>query len=79
MVERRRQRRVECLEIVPIHRDGKPLGATILFNYNSMGACFQIPMSFELGNRFDAKIPQLGQVHCRVVWRSESRVGVTFK
>ena len=74
----------------PRHRTLKP--AKIIFdrrscvidcmvrNVSAAGACLELPSTIGVPNRFDLAIAtEKYPRRCRVAWKDETRVGVTFR
>jgi len=81
MSERRRQPRHRTLKagrIVFNHRFSV-ISCTVR-NLSQGGACLQVPTSIGIPNRFDLTVDPDGlERNCEVAWRSEDRIGVSFR
>jgi hypothetical protein len=52
----------------------------IVRNRSDSGACLQVESPLGIPNEFDLiSDADAGRRHCKVVWRSEKRIGVAFR
>lgn len=52
----------------------------VIRNFSEAGACLEVEGTSWLPAKFDLRIPIDGvTLHCRSIWRSEKRIGVTFE
>jgi PilZ domain len=51
----------------------------VVRNLSATGAATEVPFGSDIPASFELNIPRLGlNVSCRVVWRRDHRIGVTF-
>ncbi len=81
MIERRQHKRFRTLEFgkaTPLRNDSSI--DCIVRNLSFEGACLQFDDTSGLPEEFHLKIPiENLKLVCRVIWRSQDRVGVAFR
>ena len=80
MEERRKQPRVRVLKTGRIAvSDKAPKIECAIRSISEDGACLQIPSgTFGIPHAFDLVLDATTRHACRVVWRTETKMGVTF-
>jgi hypothetical protein len=79
MEERRKHPRVEVDEAAYIHGDGSSARCTVL-NVSAEGCALAVPNPSFIATRFNLMIEKDRVVrYCRVVWTSQSNIGVAFE
>lgn len=80
MLERRRSQRELALKTAIVLANGHPLGITCTIrNWAADGACLQLPNGLRLPASCELALEgSHDAIRAYVVWRSSSRVGVTF-
>ena len=81
MAERQRHPRLRTLKPGKIVFDRRScvIDCTVR-NLSAAGACLQLPSTVGIPDRFDLMIgPEKHPRPCRVAWKDETRVGVTFQ
>ena len=80
MIEGRRTRapRYRVLEAGDIKFGDRTI-CCLVRNLSSTGAAMEVPNEAGIPARFELSIPRLGlSMRCRLVWRKDHRMGVTF-
>jgi PilZ domain len=79
MNERRQTPRVRVLKSGRIViSDKAPKIECAIRNQSEGGCLLQVSTTFGLPHEFDLVMPDGARRHCRVVWRTETRMGVAF-
>ena len=81
MQERRRVQRTRVLKAARIISDRQPsaIACTVL-NLTNVGACLRVASSLDVSTGFDLTFDSAHSYRkCRVVWRNEDELGVSFE
>src|SRR5262249_5724123 len=80
MSERRRTPRVRVLKSARIVvNDRAPKIESTIRNISDGGCLLQISTTFGVPHEFDLVMPDGTRKHCQVMWRTETRMGVSFR